>query len=106
VLIAASPLLRQERRRALVLGLPVVTTVVTFWLMGTSVVPRFFSFLLVPLFVLFATGSAAILARLLPRPAWLRTVAVVGIFVWLALQFGELVADVSRLPRDSTQRAA
>jgi hypothetical protein len=105
VLIAPSPLL-MRRRRALILGLPVITTVVAFWLAGTSVVPRFFSFLLVPLFMLLATGSAAILTRIPTRPAWLRTVAVIGVFMWLALQFGDLVSDVSRLPRDSTQRAA
>ena len=105
VLIASSPLLRQ-RWQALVLVTPVVTTVLAFWLMGTSVVPRFFSFLLVPLFMLLATGSAAIVARIRTRPAWFRTVTVVALFGWLAFQFGDLAIDVSRLPRDSTAEAA
>ena len=104
-LVASSPLLRQ-RLRALILVTPVVTTVVAFWVTGTYVVPRFFSFLLVPLFMLLATGSAAVIFRFRTRPAPVRTVTVVVMFGGLAFQFGDLVADVSRVPRDATKQAA
>ena len=104
-LIASSPLLR-EKWRALILCAPVVSTVVAFWFTGTYVVPRFLSFLLVPLFVLVATGSASVLARLPTRPAPARTVAVVAMLAVLAVQFVPLALDVSRFPRDSTEQAA
>jgi hypothetical protein len=100
----SSPLLR-ARFPALVLCVPVVTTVVTFWLTWTYLVPRFFSFLLVPLFMLLATGSAAILSRLRSRPAPVRTAMVVAIFGVLMVQLVPLVLDVSRLPRDATGEA-
>ena len=104
-IVASSPMLRQPRQAAILLA-PIVATVVAFWFTWTYVVPRFFSFLLVPLFMLLATGSASILSRLRTRPAPLRTVAVGVIFGVLALQFVRLTADVSYLPRDSTEAAA
>jgi hypothetical protein len=104
-IVASSPLLRQGSR-ALIVTLPVVATVVAFWITGTYVVPRFLSFLLVPLFMLLATGAAAVIAAIRTRPAPIRTVATVATFGVLALQFGELVVDVTRFPRDSTQDAA
>jgi hypothetical protein len=100
----SSPLLR-ARFLGLVLCVPVVTTVVAFWLTGTYIVPRFFSFLLVPLFVLLATGSAAVLVRLRSRPAPVRTAMVVAIFGVLSVQLVPLVIDVSRMPRDATSEA-
>ena len=103
--LVSSPLLRR-RRHAAILVAPVVATVVAFWFTGTYVVPRFFSFLLVPLFVLLATGSASLLYRLRTRPAPVRTVAVGVMFGVLAFQFVSLTADVSRMPRDSTEAAA
>jgi hypothetical protein len=100
----SSPLLRM-RFPALVLCVPVVSTVVAFWLTWTYIVPRFFSFLLVPLFILLATGSAAVLARLRTRPAPVRTAMVVAVFGVLSVQLVPLVADVSRMPRDATGEA-
>ena len=76
LLIASSPLLRQ-RGQALILCSGVVATVIAFWFTGTYVVPRFFSFLLVPLFMLVASGSATVLGRVLDASAApLRTTAV------------------------------
>jgi hypothetical protein len=100
----SSPLLR-TRFPALLLCVPVLSTVVAFWLTWTYIVPRFFSFLLVPLFMLLATGSAAILARLRTRPAPLRTAMVVAIFGVLTVQLVPLVIEVSRMPRDATAEA-
>jgi hypothetical protein len=104
-LLGSSPLLR-EKWRALVLCAPVVSIVLAFWFTGTYVVPRFLSFLLVPLFMLLATGSATVLARLAARPAPARTAAVVAMLVVLTAQFLPLLVDVSRFPRDSTEEAA
>ena len=101
----ASPLLR-TRLPGLVLCVPVVSTVVAFWLTGTHIVPRFFSFLLVPLFMLVATGSAAIVLRVPRRPAFVRTAVVVAIFGFLSVQLVSLVIDVSRMPREATRDAA
>ena len=71
------------------------------------VVPRFLSFLLVPLFILVATGSASILARLsTTRPARLRALVVVTTFAAIAVLSAPLLVDVPRLPRDSTSEAA
>jgi hypothetical protein len=105
VIVASSPLLRQ-RSRALIVTLPVLATVVAFWATGTYLVPRFLSFLLVPLFMLLATGAAAVIAGIRTRPAPIRTVAAVATFGVLVFQFGELVVNVTRFPRDSTQDAA
>jgi len=100
----SSPLLR-TKFPALVLCIPVLSTVVVFWLTGTYIVPRFFSFLLVPLFMLLATGSAAVLVRLRSRPAPARTAMVVAICGLLSIQVVPLVIDVSRMPRDATREA-
>ena len=100
----SSPLLR-TRFTALILCVPVLSTVVAFWLTSTYVVPRFFSFLLVPLFMLLATGAAAVGARLRTRPAPVRTAMVVAIVGLLALQLVPLVSDLSRMPRDATEEA-
>jgi hypothetical protein len=105
VVIASSPLLRQKMY-ALVLCAPVVAMVIAFWVTGTYVVPRFFSFLLVPLFVLVATGAASILERLVVRPARVRTIVVVGTLGVIAILSVPFLADVPRLPRDSTSDAA
>jgi hypothetical protein len=105
VVIASSPLLRRWRP-GLVICSGVVATVVAFWFTGTYVVPRFLSFLLVPLFVLVATGSAAILARPISRLAAARTVVVVALFAMIAVLSAPFLVDVPRLPRDSTSEAA
>ncbi len=104
-IVVSSPMLR-ERWRAAILLAPVVATVVAFWFTGTYVVPRFLSFLLVPLFVLLATGSVSIVGRLRTHPAPGRTIALGVMLVVLAFQFVTLAADVSRMPRDATEDAA
>ena len=62
LLIGSSPLIRR-RDSSLVLSVGVVATIVTLWVTRTHVAPRFFSFLLVPLLILLASGIAAILTR-------------------------------------------
>jgi hypothetical protein len=105
VLIASSPLLR-PRRTALILSSGVVTTLTAFWLTDTYVVPRFFSFLLVPLFMLVASGSASVIARVSTRPALVRTCAVVAAFSLLLFESATLLRDMPRLPRDAGSDAA
>jgi hypothetical protein len=104
-LIGSSPLLRHVQS-ALVLCSGVVATVLAFWVTGTYVVPRFLSFLLVPLFMLVATGSASILARLSDRRVGVRTVIVAVTFGAIAFLSVPLLIDIYRLPRDSTREAA
>lgn len=105
LLIGSSPLVRNGRTAAILCS-GVVATLVAFWVTGTYVVPRFLSFLLVPLFILVATGSASVLARLTTRPAALRTVVVFATLGVVTFASVPLLVDVPRLPRDAGSEAA
>ncbi|MGH3066445.1 MAG: hypothetical protein ACRDOF_09115 [Gaiellaceae bacterium] len=106
LLMGSSPLVR-SRDSALVLGAGVVTTVVTLWITRTQVAPRFFSFLLVPLLVLLASGIAVTLARSVTiRRTGVRTVIAVTTLGLVAVLGGPYLADIPRLPRESIQDAA
>ena len=106
LVLSASPLLR-DSRTALILGAGVVVTMVGFWATSTNVAPRFFSFLLVPLFVLLASGAAAIVARFATsgRPT-VRTLLTVVVIGFAGLAFAEHVERVVRLPREAARDAA
>jgi hypothetical protein len=57
-----------------------VATVATVWFTDTYAVARFFSFLLVPLLMLLATGVATIFERLVEtRRAGVRNVVTIGL---------------------------
>ncbi len=106
LLIYSSPLLR-SRDSMLVLSAGVVSTIVALWLMQTLVAPRFFSFLLVPLLILLASGIAPILARFATtRRLGVRTVIAVTTLGLVALISAPLLAKITRLPRESTQEVA
>ena len=106
LLIGSSPLLR-SRDSTLILGAGVVATVVTLWLTRTHVAPRFFSFLLVPLLVLLASGIAAILSRsATSRRAGVRTVLAVTTVGLVAVISAPYVEMVTRLPRESIHDVA
>ncbi len=105
IVAASSPLLR-SRRSALILCAGVVTTVVAFWITGTQVVPRFLSFLLVPLLMLVATGCASILDRLVSEPARVRTPIVLALVALLAFTSLPLLTSIPRSRRDSLREAA
>lgn len=106
LLIGSSPLLRR-RHSALVLCAGTVATIVVFWIARTNVAPRFFSFLLVPLLVLLASGIAAILARLTSgRPPILRTVIALTTLGLVALISASQLERVTRLPREAVREAA
>ncbi len=98
-LLAASPLLR-ARAPALILCSGVLATILAVWVTDAQVVPRFFSFLLVPLFVLLASGIAAILTPTVRAPR-LRLVLPVAMILAIAFSFTSLAAKVARMPRES-----
>ena len=105
LVMGSSPLAR-EQRTALVLVAGVVTTVLVLWLGRAYIVPRYLSYLLVPLLVLLATGMAAIFARAPSRPAIVRTVASIVVLGLLAARFVVTAPDVMRLPREAYANAA
>lgn len=105
LIMGSSPLVR-ERRTALVLVTGVVATVLVLWLDRAYVVPRYLSYLLVPLFVLLSTGMAAIFVRIPGRPAVVRTVASFVVLGLLAARFVVTAPDVIRLPREAYKNAA
>jgi hypothetical protein len=105
-LVAASSPLIRARTSALVLCSGVVATIVVLWLSQAYVIPRYLSYLLVPLFVLVATGMASLLARVRSRPAILRTVAGLVVLTVLAIRFVAIAPDVMRLPREANRDAA
>ena len=101
----SSPLIR-KRASALILGAGPVVTVVVLWHGEAYIVPRYLSFLLVPLFILVATGAASILGRVTRREAPLRTIACVAVLVVLAVRFAVVAPDVVGLPREAHRDAA
>ena len=105
VLVVSSPLLR-SRRQALLMVVGTLATVLMFWITGTEVVPRFFSFLLVPLLALTASGAAAILARAVARPPIVRSLVAVGMVGFVVLTALPFMTSIPRLPRDPLRDVA
>lgn len=103
--MVSSPLLRR-RVPALIMTSGTGATIVAFWLVGSDLVPRFFSFLLVPLFILLASGSAAILARLRDRPPPVRTVLALAMLGLVVLVSAPAIASVPRKPREAQAQTA
>lgn len=106
VVLLPSPLLR-ERRAALILAAPVVATVAVFWLTATHAAPRFFSFLLVPLLVLVATGAATTLGRVTisPGPA-IQGICAVSLLLVIALGAIPFLAGIPLQPREAMREVA
>lgn len=105
VVAAASPLLR-ARPSALVVAAGTVASVLALWITDAYVIPRYLSFLLVPVFVVLATGAASILSGIATRRAPLRTVVCVAVIAVLAARFASLAPDVVGLPREANRDAA
>lgn len=91
---------------ALVLCSGVVATVVVLWLADAYVIPRYLSYLSVPLFVLLATGMSSVLGRGVSRLAIVPAVAGVAVMALLTIRFVTLAPDVMRLPREANRDAA
>jgi len=105
IVAASSPLLR-SRISAWILCAGILATVAVLWIGQAYIIPRYLSYLLVPLFVLMATGAASILARAAKRDAVLRTVACLIVLGALAFRFVLLAPDVVGLPREANRDAA
>jgi hypothetical protein len=105
VVVAASPLIR-SRPTASILVAPVVVTIGVFWFTATSVAPRFFSFLLVPLLVLVATGAAAILGDLTTRRSPIRAACALAVLLVPLVASATLLTTVPRQPRESMREVA
>ena len=102
--MAASPLIRSRATAAILLSGP-SATIVVLWIARAYLIPRYLSYLLVPLFILLATGAAALL-RQRSRTALVPTVAVLATAVVLTIRFGLLAPDVMRFPREANRDAA
>ncbi|HEX4745593.1 MAG TPA: hypothetical protein VFU99_01820, partial [Gaiellaceae bacterium] len=102
VVIGASPLAR-ERGALLVLLSGTVATVVVLWIADAYIIPRYLSYLLVPLFMLLATGAASILGRIPDRRSLPHAVACVVVLAVLAARFVSLSPDVVGLPREANR---
>lgn len=105
LVMGSSPLAR-ERTSVLILWSGNIATVVALWLAQAYVIPRYLSYLLVPLFVLLATGMASLLRRTRSQPAHIRTVGGIVVIGLLAIHFATLAPDVIRLPREANRDVA
>ena len=105
VIAAASPLLR-VRPSALILSSGVVGSILVLWVTDAYVIPRYLSFVLVPWFVVVATGAATLLSGLGQRRAPVRTVLCLIVLAVLATRFALLAPDVVALPREANRDAA
>ena len=106
VVMASSPFVRKRDDALLVLLAGPVTTAVALWLGHAYVAPRYLSYLLVPLFILLASGCAAILRDIPRRRATVRVVVCVLGIAALATHFATLAPDVIRLPREANREVA
>ena len=105
LLMAASPLAR-DRRLLLLLSIGPVATIVILAIAQTYVVPRYLSYLLVPLFALLASGMAHAFGRLESKPLILRAALGLVVVVLLAARFVILAPEVVALPRAAHRDAA
>ena len=106
LLLVSSPLLR-KLDEALVLCAGAVATVATVWFTDTYAVPRFFSFLLVPLLMLLATGVATIFERLVEtRRAGVRNVVTIGLLGVVVILAAPNMWRMTTLPRDAARDVA
>jgi hypothetical protein len=104
VVFGSSPLVR-DRGSALILFSGPLATVVTLWIVQAYVIPRYLSFLLVPLFIGLASGAAAVLQRR-DRGAPVRTLTCLVALAVLVFGFVSVAPDVVGLPREAYRDAA
>ena len=104
--MAASPLLRSGWT-GLANAMGTLASIAVFWITQTNVAPRFFSFLLVPLLMLVASGAAAILTGFVTagrRP--LQTLLAVAVLALVGVVSVGDAAQILRLPREATRETA
>jgi hypothetical protein len=105
IVLAASPLLH-ERGSGLILTSGAVASILVLWVGHAYVIPRYLSFLLVPLFILLATGGSSVLHRFVRREATLRGLVCIAALAALAINFARVAPTVVRLPKEATRDAA
>jgi hypothetical protein len=105
LVFAASPLLRQ-RHSALVLCSPVAVTVIALCLARAYVLPRYMSFLLVPMFIMLSSGASGLLTRKTRRPPIARVAGALVVVTLLVGRFVAIAPDVVLLPREANRDAA
>lgn len=105
IVMTASPLLR-DRLSALLVVTPVLTTIAVFWITNTHAAPRFFSFLLVPLLMLVATGATATLQRVTIRRPPIRAVAAVSLLLVLVVASLPFLSTIPRQPREAMREVS
>jgi hypothetical protein len=106
VLLMASGPVARDRRALVLLSAGTVATILVLWITQTYVVPRYLSFLLVPLFILLASGMGEVLGRLRDRPMLFRTLISFLILGILCIRFLLVAPDITRLPREAHRDAA
>ena len=105
ILMASSPLAR-DRRALLLLSAGTVASIAVLWITQTYVIPRYLSFLLVPLFILLASGMSDVLGHMRDRPMLFRTLVSFLVIGILSVRFLSIAPDVVRLPREAHRDAA
>jgi hypothetical protein len=105
MLMASGPLAR-DRRALLLLSAGTLASIAVLWITQTYVVPRYLSFLLVPLFLLLASGMSDVLGHLRDRPMLTRSLVSILALGFLSLRFLSIAPDVVRLPREAHRDAA
>ena len=107
LVMASSPLLRR-RQPALILCAGPAATVTVLWISQAFIFTRYLSYLLVPSFILVASGATTVLRRPRPGapPAIVRSVICLVAIGILAVRFVSIAPDVVRLPREANRDAA
>jgi hypothetical protein len=106
LVMASSPFVRRRDDSALILCAGPLAVVVALWLANAYAVPRYLSFLLVPLFTLLASGAANILRGIAQRRAAIRASLCLVTIVVLAVHFAVTAPNVIGLTREANEDAA
>ena len=106
VIVMAASSLARDRRTVLLLASGPVVTVIALWAAQAYVIPRYLSFLLVPVFVLLATGASDLLQRGASRGGVVTVALCAVVVVVLGARFLLLAPDVMRLPREANADSA
>jgi hypothetical protein len=105
VLLASSPFLRSSKT-ASILCVGIVSTLLVIWLARLFLVPRFVSFLAVPLLILLSSGVARITSGLGKRRPRVRDVVAVTAVVLVTVVSTLAGAKITRLPREAHKEVA
>jgi hypothetical protein len=105
LIVWSSPLAR-DRRSFLVLIAGVAATIFVLFATRAFVVPRYVSFLLVPLYILLATGMASALSSVRNVRTIATALTSILVLAVVALRFATIAPDVMRYPREAHREAA